>query len=328
MFDQPEYQESVAKALDKAIAKVAKTESSRLIELEGDKIKTARAIETALQGLKDLRDGEIPCYDDKWLVLLYSTWYQPSHMNLAYSMIKKMANRRDPEKALLTRNGKLHVVDFGCGTLAMQFGVALAAADALHHGQTLTSIKIDLIDSSQLMIDLGLKIWRQFKNEVKDNDRLTKLSEACDLICNETLTAMEVPAFYSGYSRWMSTMHVVYEDNREDVKKELYRLSNAMDPHVGLITCYYTSKFLAKSVSPFENERYQLSPSDVQLQFKVNPLQGSDLALLNVYSFRCDLYYQKDQHVKNEPFVQSFLCGNRHVPWDRAGADFLIYTRC
>ena len=329
MFDQPKYQEAFAKALDNAIAKAAKAEFPRLTaKLNGDKAKVARAVENALRGLAGLQSGDQPHYDDEWLALLYSTWYQPSHINLAYSMIKAMAKQRDPEGAVLSPTGKLYVVDFGCGTLAMQFGIALAAADALHHGQTLTSIKIDLIDSNQPMIDLGLKIWRQFKKEIRGNDRLTRLSEACDLICNETLTAMEVPAIYPGYSRWLSAMHVVYGDNREDVKEELHRLSNAMDPHVGLITCFYTSKSLARSVSPFESERYILSPSDVQLQFKVNPLEGPDLALMSVYNFRCDLYYQIDQHVENEQFVQRFLCGNRLIPWDRVGADFLIYTRC
>ena len=151
MSDRSKYQESVAKALDKAIAKVAKTESRRLMKSKSRK-KAAKGIETALHDLEGLQKGEIPYYDDKWLPLLYSTWYQPSHINLAYSMINKMAKRRDPKRAVLTRKGKLHVVDFGCGTLAMQFGVALAAADAIQQGQPLTSIKIDLIDSSQPMI--------------------------------------------------------------------------------------------------------------------------------------------------------------------------------
>ena len=145
--------------------------------------KAAKGIETALRDLEGLQNGEIPYYDDKWLPLLYSTWYQPSHINLAYSMINEIAKRRYPKRVVLTRNGKLHVVDFGCGTLAMQFGVALAAADAIQQGEPLTSIKIDLIDSSRPMIDFGLKIWSQFKNEVRRDHRLARLSEACDLIC-------------------------------------------------------------------------------------------------------------------------------------------------
>ena len=157
MFDRGKYENAVAKALDKAIAKAAKTEIRRLVKAKGNK-RTARAIENALHSLTGLQNGEIPNYDDEWLALLYSTWYQPSHINLAYSMIKEMAKRRNPKRAIMTRKGKLHVVDFGCGALAMQFGVALAAADALQQGQTLTSIKIDLIDSSQPMIDFGMEI--------------------------------------------------------------------------------------------------------------------------------------------------------------------------
>lgn len=40
-------------------------------------------------------------------------------------MIADMVNA----KGVLTDTGNLHVVDFGCGLLAMQFGVVLASAD-------------------------------------------------------------------------------------------------------------------------------------------------------------------------------------------------------
>lgn len=46
-------------------------------------------------------------------------------------MITELVNA----KGDFTGTGKLHVVDFGCGALAMQFGVALAAADAIRDGQ-------------------------------------------------------------------------------------------------------------------------------------------------------------------------------------------------
>ena len=158
MFNQPKYQEAFAKALDNAIAKAAKAEFSRLAtKLNGDKVKVARAVGNALRELERLQSGNQPRYNDEWLALLYSTWYQPYHINLAYSMIKAMTMQRDSEGAVLTPTGKLHVVDFGCGTLAMQFGIALAAANALQKGQCLTAIRIDLIDSSRAMIDMGLR---------------------------------------------------------------------------------------------------------------------------------------------------------------------------
>ena len=321
MSDQSEYQESVAKALDKAIAKVARTEIRRLVKAKRKK-RTARAIENALHSLAGLQNGEIPNYDDEWLALLYSTWYQPSHINLAYSMIKAMAKQRDPEGAILAPTGKLHVVDFGCGTLAMQFGVTLAAADALQQGQTLTSIKIDLIDSSQPMIDFGLKIWRQFEKEVERNEQLARLSETCDLIRTKTLAIEENPKFYRRYSRWISAMHVVYCDNKDDVKKELHRLSKEMDPHVGFFTYHYRSSFLVKSVSPFTLKKYK--------NFKTEDPFLLTESLSNTYSskiwrVRYDLYDHISGHFEDDYFVCKYLTQN--IPWEPSGADCLVYTK-
>ena len=321
MFDQPAYQESVAKALDKAIAKAAKTEAKRLMELEDDK-DTAKGIETALRDLEGLQKGAIPNYDNKWLPLLYSTWYQASHTNLAYSMIKAMAMRRDPEETILTHNGKLHVVDFGCGTLAMQLGVALAAADALQQGQPLTSIKIDLIDSSQKMIDFGLKIWRQFKKEVERNEQLASLSEACDLIHTKTLATGENPAIYRRYSRWVSAMHVVYNDNREDVKKGLHKLYNVMMPHVGFITYHSSSYDLAKSISPFKIKKYKSLKTKVPFLL-TEPL--SNLFSSKIWCVRYDLYDHMSSHFKDDCFVHTYL--TRTIPWEPSGADCLVYTK-
>lgn len=43
---------------------------------------------------------------------------------------------------VLTNAGKLHVVDFSCGALAMQFGIDLNAADAIRNGQMIDEIHI------------------------------------------------------------------------------------------------------------------------------------------------------------------------------------------
>lgn len=307
--------------MDKAIAKAAKTEIRRLMKSKGDK-GTARAIENALHSLAGLQNGEIPNYDDEWLAVLYGTWYQPSHINLAYSMIKKMAKRRDPKRAILTRKRKLHVVDFGCGTLAMQFGVTLAAADALQQGQTLTSIKIDLIDSSQPMIDFGLNIWEEFQGEIKKRDELARLREACNLVSIETLTEEDVPAIHPGHDSWMSAMHVVYNDNKEDVQNELHRLSNTTNPHVGFISYHYSSYSLAKSVSPFENKNYQRLITNVPFLF-TEPF--SNIFSSKLWNVRYDLYDQVEKYVEDKGFVQNYLPGN--LPWKPSGADCLIYVR-
>ena len=64
----------------------------------------------------------MPTYDE-WQALLYITWYHPSHVNLAYSMISAMLVEKeyiDLANPTLTETGCLYVSDFGSGTLAMR----------------------------------------------------------------------------------------------------------------------------------------------------------------------------------------------------------------
>ena len=106
--------------LDHVITTVSEQEFNRLASGLTIDEKTENVLD-ALKSLDVLQHGGMPNYDNKWVALFYH-WYQPSQINLAYSMIKSMIN----STGIL--NEKLHIVDFGCGSLAMQFGVALAVA--------------------------------------------------------------------------------------------------------------------------------------------------------------------------------------------------------
>ena len=139
---------AVKDALDKAIAIVAGEEYKRLshgLSLH----EKANRVEGALKELEKLQYGKIPDYSDKWVALFYLTWYQPSHINLAYSIIKESGE---------PLNDRLHIVDFGCGALAMQFGVALSMSEAIEEGQSFSKLRIDSIDTSKPMIDIGKKV--------------------------------------------------------------------------------------------------------------------------------------------------------------------------
>lgn len=127
-------QKLTTKALDKAITKVVCDEFNRISKNLSD-VETAQKVEYALDQLSKLQRGVMPKYDE-WVALFYASWYQPAQINLAYSMITDMV--KEICDGALTSTGKLYVYDFGCGALAMQFGVALAAADALRNGQNWT----------------------------------------------------------------------------------------------------------------------------------------------------------------------------------------------
>lgn len=308
-----EYLGAVAKALDRALVKVADDEYQRLSkELNGDKIEIAKAVQKALLELRKLWGNKMPCYNDDWVPLLYSTWYQPSHVNLAYSMIDAMVKKRGWDGAL-TKSGKLHVVDFGCGTLAMQFGVALAAADALRRKERVDSIRVDLIDSSRGMIDMGCKIWDQFKQEVNEDSKLDPLSEACSLVKSEILQDLEHTEVCEGEDRWISAIHAVYEENKCEVEKALNKLGCRMNPDVGFVT------------SHIRNSSFY----DVKLHFGCFPYTGVPPQLsctpLQVKNWRTCLYTRvvlrhkdaiREQGVDTR-FIHKYLSNEVRVVWEK-----------
>ena len=248
-----EYQKAITVALSNAIVKVADKELARLSGL--DETEEAKAIGDALEVLGGLQSGQMPNYENEWVALFYITWYQPGQINLAYSMINSMAKRRGSENVFLTDAGKLHVVDFGCGALAMQFAVAFAAADALQRGESATSIRICSMDTSQSMVNIGSKVWEQFKIEVSGSAELAILNEACEVLEPTITVDFSHTAPNPREDSWLSAFHTVYSTNVKDVKDRLATIANRTKPDVGFITTHSSSKGheLIRTVSPFEN---------------------------------------------------------------------------
>lgn len=249
---------AVTRCLSQAMVDVAEWEFNRLKEgMSG--IEVARLVEGALKSLDDLRWGKMPGYNE-WDALFYLTWHHPNHVNLAYSMIKAMLKNTGRELP-----SDLYVLDFGCGTLATQFGLALAIAD-LRDEQPVKSVRVHAIDDSEPMVRLGKKAWDKFGELAGENAELAALSDAM----NSTTFTEALPA--PGEERWLSAMHVVYQKNRVAVKKWLALHEKQIRPHVGFITSHddYNSGPLARSVSPFGNEqRYSLQRN---LMLGVKPL--------------------------------------------------------
>ena len=236
--------QAVADCLSKAIVDVAEWEFNRLKEGMSD-VEVAQAVEGALKSLDKLRLGKMPSYDDDWTTLFYLTWYHPNHVNLAYSMITAMLKNTGRELP-----SDLYLLDFGCGTLAMQFGLALAVAD-LRDEQPVKSVRVEPIDSSDPMVRLGEKAWDKFGELAGENAELAALSDAMN-----SITRADGPPVCEE-ERWLSAMHVVYCKNKDKVKEALALHEKRIKPHVGFITYHDDpkSRSLARSVSPFGNER-------------------------------------------------------------------------
>ena len=233
---------AVTKALDVTIAKVAGGQLSWLSAgLYPDEI--AREVHQSLLGFRKLKQIEMPEYNH-WDALFYTLWYQPTQVNLAYTLARKVLNERNP---LLSGRGSLQVVDFGCGALAMQFGLALAAADSLEEQGVQTPVAIVSEDSSAPMRDMGLKLWANFVNEIDDLQMYPEL-EALRQVCRE----IRLDDRGQCSLRWLTVLHAAYPKAVDEIKRLLdprvefekpdliiVTMNNIVKPQVGLLPAGY-----------------------------------------------------------------------------------------
>ena len=267
---------AVTEVLDRALLEVG---DARFKSLVGNKGPEDWVVDVgrALKSLERLQTGLQPDYADPWVVLFYLLWYQPKQINLAYSAIKKMLNQRGDGGLVLGGGSQLHVVDFGCGSMAMQFAVALAAADALESGQHITSITISSYDVNYPMIEMGIWLWCQFKRDVEDDPRLGTLALAVDTIETRGMTTKGEESLLIGpeEERWVSAIHAIYDSNKFQVQNDLAEIATKIDPAAGFISGHVSTwRFLAsqaverlKSVSPFEGGVYDVGSGDVNPEF-------------------------------------------------------------
>ncbi len=229
---------AVTRALDRAIAKVAKERFEELSEgLSHEQI--ARKVLRALRSLEALRRGKMPEYND-WDALLYSTWYQPGHINLAYTLARKIPKDMNP---LETGKGGLRVVDFGCGGLAMQFGLALAAADTFRDHQVIAPVTVLSEDISESMKSIGWRVWHAFVHKTRRNKRLDALRDVChEMRFDDQESSANV--------RWLTALHVAYKENAVEVKNALDNLVVNESPHIVLVTTHEGSARHAFSPDP------------------------------------------------------------------------------
>jgi hypothetical protein len=154
-------QQAMSNVLDDAIAQVGWEEYIRL-NAGRPPTEVAKHVGQALSELRKFGQGAVPDFDDEWVSLFYVLWYHAKHTNLAYQMADTRLRMLGNGPYGQPTGTRLHIVDFGCGSLAMQFGAALAAADALARGQIIDSIRIEGLDDSAAMLRLGNWIWGRF----------------------------------------------------------------------------------------------------------------------------------------------------------------------
>ena len=223
-------QAAVAKALDSSITHIASRELVRLSTKADDGQIVAKKIHEALrslQGLRGFQDKDRkPSYDDPWVALLYLTWYQPTQVNLAYTLGREVLNDKKP-----FLKGNLQVVDFGCGALAMLFGLALAATETHSKDHAHPHISIDPIDESHHMLRIGLNVWFRFVKEIGDVENYPILQAM-----REVLRAVKTSVRRDTPTRWLTALHVAYQENADAVRGHLDLEVRKLKPDVVLVT--------------------------------------------------------------------------------------------
>ena len=228
-----ETQVAITRALDNSIAAVAEEEFQRLSNrLTPNDV--AKAIHNALDGLRGLQGRDMPNYDE-WVALLYAVWYQPSRVNLAFTLARGIPEVVNPIRSNV---GELQVVDFGAGEYAMQFGLAFAAAEAHLQDRPCPRLNIGSIEPNKPMSEIGKAIWHQTFSEI------THLRSQHP----------QLQAFRQGFNkvqfgdvveprktRWLTALHVAYKENHQEVWQALNERVDIRRPDLVLVTSHPSS---------------------------------------------------------------------------------------
>ena len=245
----------------------------------------------------------MPEYCD-WDSLFYATWFQPTQINLAYTILSKALSHGSP---FPNRPASLHFHDFGCGALATQFGLAIAASELLDEGYS-PEIVISLEDSSQSMKDIGWMIWENLIREIDDETKypsLGRLRQTCKRI-TPAASLSEGRQFCRDLSlsesRWLSAFHVAYEENVSAANPYLKDLVGIWNPNFVLVTSHDM------------NRRYAFTPSRQDYRDHSTVFDEIGLGLYGdlaaVTNFRSELYEFKVAGLlgsQEERFTSNYL---------------------
>lgn len=309
----------IANLLDEAIATAGRAEFARLAK-GLTPVQLISSVKAALDGLSGLTRGVPPNYHDEWVALFYLLWHQPKQINLAYRLIENMlVERRHGEKLVLNDEKRLHVIDFGSGSLAVQFAVGLPLAKAVELGEKTPEVHIHSIDPSIAMMELGKSCWKVFNGRIAEIQECTSAAQAfCSIVPSYDIGIGTIPEKEISADYWLSAIHAVYNTNKEAVTQELEVLYNNFSPSAGFVTSHGYHERMLESISPFDLGRYA----------KTNGVDRSGFRgeLPITTQARKDMLAIIRQHTSlNTGIVERFL--SNPVTWDWPFAACRTYSR-
>ena len=267
--DITELRKLVTCLLDEAIATVAEEEFNRLRSAANNDFQVARKVTEAVRSLRNLQQGEEPAYNE-WDALFYLTWYQPRQINLALYILQELyedARRR------LGSDFPLHIIDVGCGALAVQFAAAILAAENQRAGNDLT---VSGIDPSEPMKRIGEALWSKFRLFLGDHSDLSDLSRTCDHMANNCQLFDSHSSYFCSeggrpwgppwIERWITAVHACYESNWFEIQRALQELRDRYSPNAILVTSHRSRQEVVRFVAGEESPQQRLSPKQLPLK--------------------------------------------------------------
>ncbi len=296
-----EVQFLVMGAFDEVLTHVADMRMALINQGLSDE-EVAENILDSLDSFRGLREGLMPDYT-VWDAVFYGTWYQPAHINMVYSLIK---NASELNLSLANVKGTLLIRDFGCGEMAMAFGLALAAFDLALEGKPVPDIALLAEDISLDMKKFGTDLLAALGGYLAScNDpRLTLLADVVKRIrlVEETETADMA---------WLSVLHVAYPDpeNKAAVKQAVDALVNDHAPAWVIVSSHrrrYGDAYTPDLKKYSSSHRFGISACPA-LEFEL------DGTLPKVTAFRQALLKKYCDYLNRIPTLARYL--NNDVRW-------------
>ena len=327
---------AVANAIREAIDSVCLTEIENQCSITPQGNVLGKLI-NAESGFRRMGEGYRPTYD-LWDAVVYSLWYQPCHINMAYGLINWLSSLSRRTHALDAGGKEIEVIDFGAGAWAMQFGVVLAGAEILEWGGTIPKITFHSLDTSAIMLNIGERIWDRFVGYALRDDALTSVVEASRNIASAKIAIDAHTPFESilrinpENEKWLSALHVVYDDTLDDVRTSLASIANLVKPSICLMTANNRKRrelwkcapfYKNQNPTKFFNERNRDEILSLHHWYKTRGEQYGDLSnFRTLYSYRGTLHSGREWcpsywtgMIYYSPSGNSLRGRNESAPW-------------
>ena len=246
-------------AIDRAMGRVAQEEFEVLSEGKAQGY-VAQKVSNVMEDLKRLNRGISPEYADRWLALFYLTWYQPGHIALGRELVKSLNEDRESNGVTLVGNRNLSVVDFGCGTLAMQFALLWAVSEALENGAEIESVQVVSYDPADPMIEIGRRLWKETALEIARKEDLNLVSHCIRKVIKPHYHSMPPQGTAGEHDeQWLSALHTIYGSNLNEARAGLKQMALHLNPDAGLLSSHHneTPRSLLRQAAPFDVDEYK-----------------------------------------------------------------------